>query len=135
MPKEIHSPERALRDPSAPKEIVVDQGTAARFEELCSTMTDTCGLIEATLQLAIEGKGIKRLVFINTALNLSARGTRAIKMFLSEWSVLVEDSKSREKSGRSARDSELVILTPLTAHDPAAKNQPQPSAETERERK
>src|SRR5437667_10021555 len=101
MPKEIRSPERALRDPSAPKEIVVAQGTAARLEELCSTMTATCGLIEATLQLAIEAKGIRRLVFINTALNLSARGPRPIKMFLTDWSALVECSKSREKSART----------------------------------
>ncbi len=41
---------------ASPTEIVVDQGTGRRLEELCSQMTDTCGLVEATLQLAIEEK-------------------------------------------------------------------------------
>src|SRR6266702_530929 len=41
------------------REIVVDQNTARRLEELCSEMTDTCGLIEATLQLAVEDKSEK----------------------------------------------------------------------------
>ena len=77
----------------SPPEIVVDQSTARRLEELCSEMTDTCGLIEVTLQLAIEHESKKRDGFIKTALDLSARGRIALKMFLSEWSVLVEESK------------------------------------------
>src|SRR5260370_29271138 len=99
-------------DLSAPKEIVVDQSTGRRLEELCSQMTNTCGMIEATLQLAIEVKSEKRIAYIRTALNLSARGTQSIKTFLSEWRVLVKESKSRENSGEQ---------------DPA-----QPLAETER---
>src|SRR5713226_6216366 len=86
------------------REIVVDRSTARRLEELCSQMTDTCGLIEAILQLAVKDQGEKRAAYTKTALDISARGTKAIKMFLSEWSVLVEESKSRENSGRSARD-------------------------------
>lgn len=122
MPKEMGSP--ALEDLRTPNEIVVDEGTARRLEELCSTMTDTCGLVEATLQLAVEDQSEKRTTYIRAALSLSASGTRAIKMFLSEWSVLVEESKSREKSGRSARDSvgesDLArILNYLAATGPA----------------
>src|SRR5712691_4336022 len=58
------------------REIVVDQSTARRLEELCSEMTDTCGLIEAILQLAVEDKSEKRAAYIKTALALSARGAR-----------------------------------------------------------
>ena len=72
------------------REIVVDQNTARRLEELCSEMTDTCGLIEATLQLAVEDKSEKRAAYIKTALDFSARATEAIKLFLVEWSVLTE---------------------------------------------
>src|SRR5260370_26188525 len=92
---------------ASPTEIAVDQSTGRRLEELCSQMTDTCGLVEATLQLAIEEKSEKRVAYMRTALNLSARGTKAVKMFLSEWGVLVDESKSRENSGRSARDSTM----------------------------
>ena|SRR5438445_8001581 len=88
---------------SGPKEIVVDQSTAKRLGKLCSEMTDTYGLIEAILQLAAKDES-KREAYTKTALNLSARGTKAIKMFLSEWRVLVEESKSRENSGISTRD-------------------------------
>ncbi len=106
---------------SVPKEIVVDQNTARRLDELCHEMTDTCGQIEAILQLAFENQSEKRAAYIKTALNLSARGTKSIKMFLSEWGVLVEDSKSRENCGRSAKDSTgepALALTPnsLMAH-------------------
>src|SRR5258708_19525108 len=85
-------------DLSAPKEIVVDQSTGRRLEELCSQMTNTCGMIEATLQLAIEVKSAKRIAYIRTALILSARGTQSIKTFLTEWRVLVEESKTPENS-------------------------------------
>ena len=111
-----------LEEDSAPKEIVVDQSTGKRLEELCSQMTDTCGLVEAILQLAIEETSEKRVAYMRTALNLSARGTKSIKMFLSEWSVLVEDSKSRENSGRCAKDSIIgepdlaLIPNSVTAH-------------------
>jgi len=91
---------------SVPKEIVVDQNTARRLDELCHEMTDTCGQIEAILQLAFENQSEKRAAYIKTALNLSARGTKSIKMFLSEWGVLVEESK-RDNPGRSANDSTI----------------------------
>ena len=74
------------------REIVVDQNTARRLEELCSEMTDTCGLIEATLQLAVEDKSEKRAAYIKTALDISARATRSIKQFLGEWSILVGEA-------------------------------------------
>src|SRR5260370_38271709 len=115
------SPTELEENLSAPKDIVVDQSTATRLEELCSEMTDTCGLIEATLQLAVEDKSEKRAAYIKTALYLSARGTKAIKMFLSEWSVLVQESK-RENPARSADDSTIgepdlaSIPNPLTPH-------------------
>jgi transcriptional regulator of acetoin/glycerol metabolism len=138
MPKEIRCAERTLKELYAPNEILVDQSTARRLEELCSTMTDTCGIVEATLQLAIEEEGKKQVACIRTALNLSARGTKAIKMFLSEWSVLVEESKSRENSGRSARDSTMgepglpLVLNSITAPGLTTKSEPQPLAETKR---
>jgi len=98
------SPTELEENLSAPKDIVVDQSTATRLEELCSQMTDTCGLIEATLQLAVEDKNDRQVAYIKTALYLSARGTKAIKMFLSEWRVLVQESKIRENR-LSANDS------------------------------
>jgi len=42
------------------REIVVDQSAARRLEELCSQMTDTCGLIEGILQLGVKDKSKKR---------------------------------------------------------------------------
>ena len=123
---------------ASPTEIVVDQSTGRRLEELCSQMTDTCGLVEAILQLAIEEKSEKRVAYMRTALNLSARGTKAVKMFLSEWRVLVEESKSRENSGRSVRDSTMgepdlaLILNSMMALGLITKNEPQPLAEMER---
>src|SRR5690242_17058655 len=103
MLKEIRSPEQACKDLCPPNEIAVDQSTAGRLEELCSQMTDTCGLIEATLELALQDVSNMRERYIKAALNLSARGTKAIKMFLCEWGVLVEESKSRKNSGRSVK--------------------------------
>jgi len=76
-------------------EIVIDRGTAARIEELFSTVTDTCGLIETILELAVQDRR-KQEAYVRTALDLSGRGTRCIKMFLNEWKVLVEESKRRE---------------------------------------
>jgi DNA-binding NtrC family response regulator len=137
MPKEILSPEQTLKDASAPKEIVVDQSTARRLEELCSEMTDTCGQIEATLQLAVADKSQKRAAYVIAALNLSARGRKSVKMFLSEWGVLVEESK-RENPGRSAEDSAVrepdpaLIPECVTAYSLAGKNEPAQLAEMER---
>ena len=119
MPKETLSRERTLTDLekalSAPKEIVADQATARRLDELCSVMTDTCGQIEATLQLAVEDQSEKRAAYIRTALKLSARGTKAIKMFLSEWRVLVEESK-RERTHAIGEPDLTLILNSITAH-------------------
>jgi transcriptional regulator of acetoin/glycerol metabolism len=121
-----NGPTELKADLSAPKEIVVDQNTGRRLDELCREMTNSCGMVEAILQLAIEETSEKRVAYMRTALNLSARGTKSIKMFLGEWSVLVEESRSRENSGRSARDSTMG------EPDPATKSDPQPLAETER---
>ncbi len=109
------SPTELEENLSAPKDIVVDQSTARRLEELCSEMTDTCGHIEATLQLAVEDQSEKRAAYIRTALNLSARGTKAIKMFLSEWRVLVEESK-RERTHAIVEPDFALILNSMTAH-------------------
>ncbi|SRR5260370_260522 len=137
MPNKIFPHEQAIKDLektlSAPKEIVVNQSTARRLDELCCEMTDTCGHIEAILQLAVENESEMR-AYIRTALNLSARGRKSIKMFLSEWSVLVEESK-RENPGRSAKDSPIgeqdlaLISNAVKAHDLATTNEPAPLAE------
>src|SRR5260370_40006378 len=111
------SPTELEENLSAPKDIVIDQSTARRLEELCSEMTDTCGQIEATLQLAVEHKSEKQAAYIKTALYLSARGTKSIKMFLSEWRVLVEESK-REKPGRSAKDPTAAGPEPAPIPNP-----------------
>ena len=138
MGKESRSPEQALKDLYGLNEITVDQRTAGRLEELCSTITDTYGLVEVILQLAIKDESQRRVAYMRTALDLSARGTKSIKMFLSEWSVLVEESKRRENSGRSARDSAMVqadlaaTVNSLEALDPITKREPQLLAETER---
>ena len=117
--KETHPHERALKDLekalSPPKEIVTDQATARRLDELCCEMTDTCGLIEATLQLAVEDQSEKRAAYIEIALNLSARGTKAIKLFLSEWRVLVQESK-RERTHAIGEPDFAVILDSIAAH-------------------
>ncbi len=119
MPKETLSHERVLKDLeealSPPNEIVADQATARRLDELCSVMTDTCGQIEATLQLAAEDQNEKRAACIRIALNLSARGTKAIKMFLSEWRVLVEESK-RERTHAIGEPDFALILDSIAAH-------------------
>jgi len=78
-------------------------------------MTDTCGQIEATLQLAAEDQNEKRAAYIGIALNLSARGTKAIKMFLSEWRVLVEESK-RERTHAIGEPDFALILDSIAAH-------------------
>lgn len=92
MQKETLSHERVL-DLSAPNEIVVQQTTARRLDELCHEITDTCGQIEAILQLAAENQRGKRATYIKAALKLADRGRRSVKLFLSEWGVLIEESK------------------------------------------
>jgi hypothetical protein len=78
-------------------------------------MADTCGQIEATLQLAAEDRNEKRAAHIRIALNLAARGTKAIKMFLSEWRVLVEESK-RERTHAIGEPDIALILNSMPAH-------------------
>jgi len=80
-----------------PEEYTVDQNTWKRLDELCREMTNTCGLVESILRLALQKEGDKRTAYIKSALDLSTRAIRAIKMFLSEWAVLVEESK-RQRS-------------------------------------
>ena len=89
----LSHPERHKDEPQNNRNAVfVDPGTRRRLEELCRAMTDSCGLITATLELALENEN-KRTTFINTALNLSSEAIRSLKMFLSEWHVLTEESE------------------------------------------
>jgi hypothetical protein len=106
--------EHALQDSNnhnLPKGFFVDQGTGERLAELCCEMTDSCGLITAILQLALEKENENRTTFINTALDLSSRAIRSLKMFLSEWHVLTEASEA-ENARRAALvlDNEVVSL-------------------------
>ena len=72
------------------KEICIDENTHRRLEELCSKMASVYGLVESVLQLALAKEGEERTAYIKTALDISARATEAIKLFLVEWSVLAE---------------------------------------------
>ncbi len=76
-----------------PKGFFVDEGTGKRLEELCREMTNSCGQIGAILQLELEIGGEKRTKFMQTALDLSSDAIRSVKMFLSEWNVLMAESK------------------------------------------
>jgi len=95
-------------------------------------------LVEAILQLAIERKVMKASSLYENRYEPLCSGTKAVKMFLSEWRVLVEESKSRRNSGRSARDSTMgepdlaLILNSMMALGLITKNEPQPLAEMER---
>ena len=73
-----------------PKGICIDENTHRRLEELCSQMASVYGLVESVLQLALTKEGGERAAHIKTALDISARATEAIKLFLVEWSVLAE---------------------------------------------
>ncbi len=72
------------------KGICIDENTHRRLEELCSKMASVYGLVESVLQLALAKEGEERTAYIKTALDISARATEAIKLFLVEWSVLAE---------------------------------------------
>ncbi len=74
------------------KGICIDENTHRRLEELCSKMASVYGLVECVLQLALAKEGEERTAYIKTALDFSARATEAIKLFLVEWSVLVEEA-------------------------------------------
>ena len=75
-----------------PKGICIDENTHRRLEELCSQMASVYGLVESVLQLALTKAGEERAAHIKTALDISARATEAIKLFLGEWSVLVGEA-------------------------------------------
>jgi hypothetical protein len=75
-----------------PKGICIDENTHRRLEELCSQMASVYGLVESVLQLALTKEGMERAAYIKTALDMSARATKAIKLFLGEWSVLVGEA-------------------------------------------
>ena len=76
-----------------PKGFFVEQSTGRRLQELCHEMTNSCGMIKPILQLALEAENEgKRTAFIKTALDASARGTKSLKLFLSEWGVLIGES-------------------------------------------
>lgn len=76
-----------------PKGFFVEQSTGRRLQELCREMINSCGMIKPILQLALEAENEgKRTAFIKTALDASARGTKSLKLFLSEWGVLIGES-------------------------------------------
>jgi len=93
-----------------PNGVFVDPGAGRRLEELCRAMTESCGLITATLELALENEK-KRTTYINTALDLSFEAIRSVKMFLSEWNVLT-DGSGLENARRAALilNNEVVSL-------------------------
>lgn len=75
-----------------PKGICIDENTHRRLEELCSQMANVYGLVESLLQLALTKEEEERAAYIKTALDISSRATEAIKLFLGEWSALVEEA-------------------------------------------
>jgi len=81
-----------------PKGICIDENTHRRLEELCSQMASVYGLVESVLQLALAKEGEGRAAYIKTALDISARATEAIKLFLVEWRVLVAEANLRDDS-------------------------------------
>ena len=81
-----------------PKGICIDENTHRRLEELCSQMASVYGLVESVLQLALTKEGEGRAAYIKTALDISARATEAIKLFLGEWRVLVAEANLRDDS-------------------------------------
>jgi len=92
MPEDILADEslrRRLEEFLAkPKGICIDENTHRRLEELCSQMASVYGLVQCVMQLALTKEGEERTAYIKTALDISARATEAIKLFLGEWSVL-----------------------------------------------
>ena len=75
-----------------PNEICIDENTHRRLEELCSQMAGVYGVVESVLQLALSKHGEAQIAFIETALGISSRATRAIKLFLCEWNVLLDEA-------------------------------------------
>ncbi len=75
-----------------PKGIYIDENMHRRLEELCSQMASVYGLVESLLELALTKEGEQRAAYIKTALDISARATEAIKLFLVEWSVLAGEA-------------------------------------------
>ncbi len=85
-----------------PKGIYIDEATHRRLDELCRQMASVYGLVESVLQLALIKEGKQREACIKTALDFSARATEAIKLFLVEWSVLVEEANRRTPATHDA---------------------------------
>lgn len=109
-----HAIQNSKDSHSLPNGFFVDQATGRRLEELCREMTNSCGMIECTLQLSLERGGEKRTSIINSALQLAARATRSLKLFLSEWGVITEESEV-ERARRAALFTleEVVSLTEI----------------------
>ena len=72
--------------------IYVDENTHRHLEDLCHQMASVYGLVETVLQLALTKEEKERAAYIKTALDICAGATKAIKLFLVEWSVLVEEA-------------------------------------------
>ena len=96
IPEDILSDEslrkRLVEFLARPKGICIDENTHRRLEELCSQMASVYGLAETMLQLALTKEEKERAAYIKTALDICAGATKAIKLFLVEWSVLVEEA-------------------------------------------
>ena len=72
--------------------IYVDENTHRHLEDLCHQMASVYGLVESVLQLALTKEEEERTAYIKTALDICAGATKAIKLFLVEWGVLVEQA-------------------------------------------
>ena len=96
MPEDILADEslrkRLEKFLAKPKGICIDENTHRRLEELCSQMASVYGLVESVLQLALIKEGKERAAYIKTAIDISARAAEAIKLFLSEWSILAGEA-------------------------------------------
>lgn len=89
------------------KGICIDENTHRRLEELSSQMAGVYGVVESVLQLALSNHGEARTALIETALRISSRATRAIKQFLCEWNVLLEEAnrlRLLEKDGVASEE-------------------------------
>ncbi len=88
---------KRLEEFSKPKGICIDEHSHRRLEDLSSQMASVYGLTECTLQLALTKQGEERTALIKTALDISSRATRAIKLFLCEWNVLLEEANRQRR--------------------------------------
>ena len=56
-----HALQNSKDNHSLPNGFFVDKSTRRRLEELCRELTNSCGMIECTLQLSLESKGEKQI--------------------------------------------------------------------------